>query len=313
MRTRPRGALLSVLAMVAVTRVSAAQTPCARAAEADEAEARAMQLNQSGDHDGAYAGFARSYELCQGARAQARMAIARMAAGRWQEADAWMRRALARRDDVWVETRRTSLEQQFAIIAQHVGEVVVTGEGGGAEVFINGQRVADFPMAAPVGVEPGAVTVRVNFPDGRRFERTEVVTAGQTTRVEVTWPQETVAPPRRDSTRLVLASVSAGVGAAALAVGAWATVERFDLRATYDARCPRGYDPGRGAECEALLAEAFDAPLVAAQVAGIALGSALVVTSVVLFVTAPSRLRTARAFACGPGPGTIGLGCAVEF
>lgn len=313
MRTRHTGAGLGALAMCLVGRVALAQGTCSRAAEAEEAEARAMQLNQSGDHEGAYAAFARSYELCRGARAQARMAIARMAAGRWQEADTWMRRALARRDDAWVETRRASLEQQFAIIAQHVGELVVTGEGDGGEVFVNGQRVADFPMTAPVGVEPGTVTVRVSLPDGRQFERAEAVTAGHATRVEVTWPRETIAPPRAGSTRLVLASVSAGVSAAALTVGVWATVERFDLRAEYDAQCPRGYDPRRLTECEALRAEAFDPPLVAAQVAGFAVGSALAVTSVALFVTAPSRSRTARAWACGPGPGLMGLGCVVEF
>lgn len=142
MPKRHSGIAWGAAAALLISRPVSAQTPCLSADASEEAEARGMALNQSGDHDGAYASFARSYELCRGARALARMAIARMASGRWPEADGWMRRALSQRDDAWVEAHREVLEQQFAIIAGHVGELMVTGEGSG-EVRVDGRRVAE--------------------------------------------------------------------------------------------------------------------------------------------------------------------------
>jgi len=111
----------------------------------------------------------------------------------------------------------------------------------------------------------------------------------------------------------VLAWASAGLGAVSLGVGIWATATRFERRDEYDLSCPSGYAVARMPGCNAALDRVSDASVVVPQVAGFVVAGALAVTSAVLFVTAPTREPSARAVACGPGPGTLGVGCALRF
>ncbi len=310
---------------------ASAQTVCPGAAQAAALETQGVQLNQSGDHEGALARFTQSYELCRGASAQGRMAVALIALGRWGEADTWMRRALALRNDPWIAMNLARLEQQAGVIAPHVGELAVVGDGGPGEVFVDGRRVADFPMHESIRVTVGTVIVRVSAPGRHAVERPEQVSPGRLTRATVTLvpvqgdgptvpvvggaPAVVVQPARGDggaTTQRALGWISAGVAAVGLGGGIWATVERFDRRDSYDVECSTD---DRTAKCNGLFERISEGSVLIPQVVGYAAAGAFAVTSVVLFLTAPTSTTSARtaAFSCGPGPGSPGVVCEGRF
>lgn len=325
---------MALAAQLAV-RSASAQSACPSAAQSAVLETQGVQLNQSGDHEGALARFTQSYELCRGASAQGRMAVALIALGRWGEADTWMRRALALRSDPWIVANLARLEQQAGVIAPHVGELTVVGEGGLGEVFVDGRRVADFPMREPLRVTVGTVIVRVTAPGRHAVERPEIVQSGRLTRATVTLiPVQgdapsgpgrsadpvVVAPPAQGdhgaTTQRALGWVSAGVAAVGLGVGIWATAERFNRRDLYDRECPTGgFAADRLAYCDGLHDDVSDGSVLIPQVVGFAAAGAFAVTSVVLFLTAPTSTRSPRtaAFSCGPGPGSPGVICEGRF
>lgn len=314
---------IGAILLAALLRVGTAQaqSACPSAAQAEEAEAQGMAANQTGDHEGALRRFEQSHALCGGARAQGRMAIALMALGRWGEADRWMRSALAVQGDPWVTSNRASLDQQLSVIGQHVGELLVTGEGGAGQVLVDGRPLASFPMGGPVRVTAGSVVIRVDSTGQHPVERTERVEVGRLTRVQITLvPLGATGPSQGGGStdngrglRQALAWTSVGLGAVGLGVGIWATQERLNRRAVYDDRCPPGFPRERQSVCDGLLAQVSEGGIVAAQVGGFIAAGAFVTTAVVLFATMPDASPSARAFACGPGPGTFGVGCEGRF
>lgn len=191
-----RAVVAGVVVAVAVAseaRVAWAQAPCPAAAESEAMEARGMALNQASRHAEALAEFDAAFQRCGGARAQVRGAITLMALGRWVEADRRMREALARDGDAWVRANRASVEQQRAVVARHVGRVVVeaSAEGDGAggvrgEVTVNGAAAGALPMREGVVVEAGEVAVAVTAAGYERAERRERVDAGAEARVRMT-------------------------------------------------------------------------------------------------------------------------------
>jgi hypothetical protein len=267
-----------------------AQSRCASSAQVERLEAQGMQLNQSGDHESARQRFERASALCPTARVQARMAITLMALERWTEASLWMNQALAWRDDPWVSAHRAGLEEHQRVIARH----------------------ADVAIASPpVAVEPAPRSE----PPPVRVEHARVPVVSPTIAPPAEPPPAHL--PRSRSSRtswLVLGGLSAGLAAVGLGVGAWATAERFRRRDDYDLACPEGYAPTLRESCEAQRASVEDTSVVAPQVAGFVAAGALAITSVVFFAAAPSADAHAQAnVRCGPGPGTLGVGCVWRF
>ncbi|MDB4932006.1 MAG: hypothetical protein JWM10_4490, partial [Myxococcaceae bacterium] len=111
--------------------------------------------------------------------------------------------------------------------------------------------------------------------------------------------------------------VGAGVGSGVVLVGA-AVAYAYGLSQVNeyngDTSCPGVEAVDQPGDCDGWL-RTSRAMATASQV-GLGVGVALAVTAVVLLVTersggAESAARTA--FACGGGPGTIGLGCGLRF
>ncbi len=295
-----RAVVAGVVAAVAVAseaRVAWAQAPCPAAAESEVMEARGMALNQASRHAEALAAFDAAFQRCGGARAQVRGAITLMALGRWVEADRRMREALARDGDAWVRANRASVEQQRAVVARHVGRVVVEAgaEGGAAgdvrgEVTVNGTAAGALPMREGVVVEAGEVVVAVTAAGYERAERRERVEAGAEARVRVT-----LRPVRAQ-------------------VGAWATAARFDRREQYDRECPNlMFASSQVVWCDGRYDAMRDEKPVAPQVAGFVAAGVFAVAATVLFATMPGEAPARRAVVCGGGPGTIGVGCEARF
>jgi hypothetical protein len=328
---RPSLALL--LALAAPAR-AAAQDACDPApVEALEREAQAA--NQQGRHEEALATFQRAYARCRGPRALARMALTEASLGRWLDADLHLREAVSR-DDPWITQNRGALQVEVERIAARVGSLLVTGEGDGGEVEIDGRPAAPWPMREPVRALVGDVTVTVRAGGFVAVTRTLRITAGALTREHVTLarlPQPAPPPvvvntppvpavivlpapsatPRSAPTSIVRVAAWSALGLAVLGVGVGATAATVRAVAQGDLEAA-GCDatPPDRARCDGLADDADGArPWI---LGGFIAGGAFAVASALAFALAPPATRPAeRAWRCGPTVGAAGVLCGGTF
>ena len=167
-------------------------------AQAPDAEAiirHGVELREQGHDDTALVEFRRAWDLSQSGRARAQMALAELGLGRWLDADAHMREALATTHP-WVRTNRTALERAQRTIESHVGGVEISGNVQGAEVRINGEPIGSLPMTAPARVVAGTVTLEVRAEGHYPVSRSLIVPPGGLARESVTLnPIPVVAAP----------------------------------------------------------------------------------------------------------------------
>lgn len=146
---------------------------------------RGVELRQLGRDEAALQEFWRAYQLSQEPRVSAQIALAEQALGHWVDASTHIGRALASNTDGWIQRNRTSLEQARQEIERHVGRLLVTGGVTGAEVFVNGERVATLPMTA-VTVLAGPDVLEVRADGFETMRRPIRVAAGAITRESAT-------------------------------------------------------------------------------------------------------------------------------
>jgi len=224
----PRGAALA-LCLSAVAYAASARACDER--ERDAAVARANQLRSGGDADGALATLRDLWGRCPEARVLVQMALAEHSAGRWFDAWRHMNEALATPGDTWIDARRAVIERARDVCRAHLATVLVTSDARGAELSIDGQAPVPLPLARPLVVAPGSLTLEVRAPGHRPQPRAVTAEEGQT--VEETFALEPevaaapVAPPAREVApeappppRSSGALRYAGVAVTALGVGA---------------------------------------------------------------------------------------------
>lgn len=297
-----------------------------------------VELRRTGHDDEALAEFRRAWEAGRSARALAQMAMAEQALGRWADADAHMREALAA-NDPWIARNRVQLQTAAGVIDQHIGRLEVRGTPVGASVAVDGRAVGTLPLPEAVRVIAGSVNVTVRA-DGftaasRPVDvpaRTLVRESFDLTPAPVAAPPPAasavvgptsgavvmVAPPTPDApaaggTQRTLGWTLVGVGGASLIGGLVAQllhaghISDFNADATCrvngdvvtgNSNCARDLDAGNTAQTLAWV--------------GFGVGGALAVTGVVLALTAPSSSTGRRAaWTCSPTLG--GVGCAGRF
>lgn len=183
-----------------------------------------VRARLAGDDGRAERTFTEAYARCGCAEALAQRALARLALGRFLEAEADLGAAL-RAASPWVDRNRRELEEAARSLAQRLGTLELLGVPEGAAVRVEGAaREGSGPGPLRARVEPGALRVEVAARGSLPWERRVLVEPGGTTRVQVRLSpapqgarraQVTVAPAREGPwRRLALAS---GVSAAALA------------------------------------------------------------------------------------------------
>lgn len=332
------------LAFTLATTVVSAQTP-----DEDTLNRQGVQQRQEGHDDVAYGLFRRAYDLAHSPRAAAQMGLAEQALGRWVDADTHLREALRASADPWVGRNRVALEGALAVVARRVGSVEVTGGVPGAEIFVNGARAGALPLAAPLRVIAGTVTLEVRARGYDAQRRGVMVAADGMARENFDLvPQIESAPPTRvTSAPLLVRSVlppaarapeddralmsrsthttlawAGTVGAAAsiviggvLARARESPADRYNVGAD-TGRClgtasPLDTETDTNCRSDRSAADA----LRTGSIVAFTVGGLLAVGSIVLFVTAPSRRSpTARArMECTPGPGDFGVACGGRF
>jgi len=176
------------LALLASALPSSAQSSGASAdgARAEELLTRGAELRQSNQDTEALALFRRALELQpDSCRALAHLGTTYQALGRWVLADTYLTQALAHSDDSYVQRHREALEQAEAFVKDRLGLLEVKGGPPGAEIQINGQRLATLPMSEPVRVPVGSYQMEVTLQGHYSFSEPIRITSRALTRETV--------------------------------------------------------------------------------------------------------------------------------
>lgn len=213
--------------------------------------------------------------------------------------------SLARRD------RRSDREKlaarKLAELEGKVSTVTIHTAEGGAGLVLDGTSLSNDAVGVPLPVDPGAhrldvsaagkTTRSVTFDIGDSAERREVSVPALATAPPIV-PQRGVAPGPSSSgasARTWIGWGATGVGAAGIVVGSVFGVRALVLNGQAKDLC----DPARCSDLEAI--DKNDRARTSATIAtvGIGVGAALVVTGVVLLLTAPRSKSAALSLASG--------------
>jgi hypothetical protein len=320
-------ALRSSRAIVLCSALLATADVRAQAGPADAHIRRGLELREQGNDEQALAEFQQAYESSHSARAEAQMGMAEQALGRWLDAEAHMREALAATADRWIAQHRAGLQSTYEAIASHVGTLEVRGSVVGAQVLVNGSAVGVLPLAAPVRVVAGTVTLRVTAAGYLPVERSVPIEGGGLARETVdlvaapagspaaadSSAVSRIEAPARSTSFPTGAAVIGAAGALSLIGGAIANIVRESRVVIYNSPVCINDGDTRMRNCGYVLNDARIAENLA--ITGYIAGGALAVVAVVLYVMAPSAPAgaTHARVHCGQGPGDLGIACGASF
>lgn len=314
-----------------------ALAPRAALAQQDPLEARYEQgVALRGQHRDADALvlFRAIYAETHAPRALAQMGLAEAALGQWSEAEGHLSEALGAATDPWVQRNRAVLDGAQRTIRDHLGSLEVTSPTAGAEVWVQGRRVASLPMAQPARVVAGTVTFEVRAPghvtvmrvatvapNGFARESVELTAAAAAASTPSTTPTAPTAPvpptvapevARPGSTQRTLGWVAAASAGVFLVGGTVAYVLGLGKVSEYDAACPPPDTPNLSSDCASRVSGV--GTLEAVAITGFVGGGVFAAASAVMLLTAPSGRASATAgLACGRGPGDVGVTCRFAF
>lgn len=148
-------------------------------AHADSAEdllRRGFELRKAGRDIDAVAVFKDLIKIDSSPRAVAQLGLAEQAAGMWVEADEQVGTALRATRDPWIKKNQVALRKAFETIQERLGRIEVWGDPPGAEVLFDGKVVGTLPLAEPIRVVAGTVSVTVRA--AGYVEKTTPLTVG---------------------------------------------------------------------------------------------------------------------------------------
>jgi hypothetical protein len=257
------------------------------------------RLREQGRHAEARDLFRQLYAHTQDPRAIVRQGLAEMALSEWVAADEHLQTGLATHNNRWVEDNRVRIQGALRDVQSHVGSLVIDCAPVGAVVTVNQTAQGVCPLAHPLRMVVGDATVRVEAPGHVALQQTaSVVTGDNPTTLHMTLVGSTTESPpvvvtndahvgnSRRRTMLTLGGVALGLGVA-----------------------------GVGAGLAGYLIEDAGKPLSPTLgVVGLAAGSALIITGIVLLVAAPARRpEPTISFGCMPNLLSNGIDCTMRF
>lgn len=288
-----------------------------RAARAQSAEVegllrRGVELRREGRDEDALARFADAYRLQPSPRTAAQLGLVQQALGRWSEADGLLREALAAPNDPWVRRNRAVLDGASSVAMQHIGELDLRCDAPGARLSVDGGAEQGLPLAAPLRVVAGELSLEVRAEGYETARRRLLLLPGQRLREHVTLRAVEPAPapvavvaasppvalpvappvapsPARPAPSPARRGAAIGLfvgAAAALGVGLAAVVVREGLAADFNDHCPAD-----GARCEGVRSAAGDWTVGAAVSLPLA---ALMGAGAALLLALPAGARSAQ-------------------
>jgi len=120
---------------------------------------RGLDLRRAGRSADALALFRRAYEVAPSPRTLGQMGLVESSLQLWADAEAHLVAALTTPNDAWVHRNRQFLDQARDRTKEHMGELVLTGPPG-TKVSLGEKAIGSLPLAAPVRLVEGDVTIR---------------------------------------------------------------------------------------------------------------------------------------------------------
>jgi hypothetical protein len=216
---------------------------------------RGLDLRRAGKSADALALFRRAHGVAPSPRTLGQMGLVESSLQLWADAEAHLVAALATPNDAWVHRNRRFLDQARDRTKEHMGELVITGPPG-TKVSLGQKAIGALPLAAPVRLVEGDITVGATSDGYRPFSLDLSIKGGARAAVSIVLepidlaahnPEArnlvSVAPaPRR--LRLWTGATVALAGAGALAWGiAWIVLDgQRDCGGGPPAACATTYD-----------------------------------------------------------------------
>jgi hypothetical protein len=190
---RPSWVAVAVMAMLAVLALSA------RPAFADKKEASrhfklGVKLYEEQKYSEALVEFERAHELAPNPLVLYNIAATYRELSRYDESIQFYDRFLTEGKDVAKKALLQKATQELEELRARVGSIVVEADVDGATVTVDDRMVGTTPLPRPLVLPPGEHTITVNAPDARVMTKTVRVTAGDETRVTLTFPVVTNQP-----------------------------------------------------------------------------------------------------------------------
>lgn len=171
----------------------------AAALDPDELVKQGLALRRKGDDAAALQKFEQAYEAHKSPRTLAQVALAEQALGRWAHSYDHLTEALGEKNDHWIATHKSPLEDALIAVRDHVGKLEILGGSPGAEVRINGAVVGNLPLFKPLTLPTGSAAIEITAPRFMPIQRATTIRAGQTTRESfdafAATPERQVPPP----------------------------------------------------------------------------------------------------------------------
>ncbi|NUO48877.1 MAG: PEGA domain-containing protein [Polyangiaceae bacterium] len=105
--------------------------------------------------------FRKAHATHPSARALGQMGLASKSLRLYVQAEQCLKSALAEESDAWVVQNREALEQARDVVAKQLASLAVRSNVNGAEVWVNGARVATLPHAEPIRLPAGTARVEL--------------------------------------------------------------------------------------------------------------------------------------------------------
>ena len=153
--------------IVTVTICFAVMLAAAQPAEPIDVEdliRQGVELRRQGKDARALPLFEQAYRLAPTPRSAAQLGLVEMTLGYRLEAERHLHEALSAPHDIWVQRHRDQLEDSLHKVRSAIGELIVTGSPIGAEVRVNGNRVGELPLLAPIRLGEGPASVELRAP-----------------------------------------------------------------------------------------------------------------------------------------------------
>ena len=285
----------------------------ARADDADALIDQGLELREHGKDAAALELFQRAFGTTPSPRAKAQIALAEQALGRWVDAERDLATALSSDADPWITKYKAALDGALTTVRTHLGDVIINGGVGGAAVKVDGVATGVLPSTAPLRLVVGTHTLEVTADGYYPFSQPVTVRADapaavsvEMQHVEAVHPPEVIAPPvvplarqpeekpvshaQRVAGVVIAASSVAPLALALIGLGAHESeVSAYNA----DASCPGVSSPTQPAGCQGHIDAA--GAWQAVSVVGFVATGALLVTGIIIALTAPHPHRPAIA------------------
>ena len=102
-----------------------------------------------------------------------------MALGYYVDAERYLGEAVSSPDHPWVAKNLATLKSQLATSKGMIGELAISGEPMGAEVWVNGKQVGRLPLPAPLRLDKGRAEIQIRAAGYVATSDTVAITGGK--------------------------------------------------------------------------------------------------------------------------------------